>query len=206
MAKIPKHKEVRRKRIIAGIIAVSVIIVILASALAYYLMSMAKYDFDDTRSWFDKKGDAYGLNIFASTNGMGEFSDGTLSFLEGDYEYLFIYEWAYKGEIASDILVISPLFHTKDGIPEAFAAMRYENSTRYAYFFVDEDWKKEMPNTMLFWGDIYENEKEFSFNEAQKGVYYDKVEDKRGRIRGPGPLIGDLSRETQEKKTFVRIN
>lgn len=165
--------------------------------------------------WFYAEGRGYVLDVFKATEGRARYTDEGIDYKEGEYDTLFTFESFYRGipftEFYGDRkggMAVSPYFVPDDGILNAFIMEKRIDGQWHAYFFVDEDWKREHPDTIIYYGTAYEFEKRFEFGQVADGIYYDEIIDVeriKGNVHSMGPLIGDITREDQINKTVVRI-
>ena len=160
------------------------------------------------------------LNIDFITNGSSFIdSQGQQIRLE-DISTVFTIEGYYKGnyfkkefsdEEDNVLMRIDTSMTPGDGIIEGFILEKIENDVPIAYIFLDEDWKEQVGNTNIYWGDSWAFNKSFEFNSIQEGIYMEKIEDDKSRfsedykIRLYGIIVGDLTFEDNENKTLIKL-
>ncbi|MCF7861142.1 hypothetical protein K9M79_02765 [Candidatus Woesearchaeota archaeon] len=108
---------------------------------------------------------------------------------------------------------VSPNMIPSDGIIEGYVIFDVINDTPAYRIFVDEDWKKRVQPTNIWWGFGHGNQKEFEFNEVKRGIYMDTVYDNPSsfsddyKVHYYKLFIGDMTEEkiaaSNDKLTFV---
>jgi hypothetical protein len=110
---------------------------------------------------------------------------------------------------------IGPNMIPSDGIIEAYIVFDIINKTPTYRIFVDEDWKKRVQPTNIWWGFDHSNQKEFEFNEIKRGIYMDTVYDDPSsfsedyKITYNKLFVGDMTEikltASDEKMTFLVV-
>ena len=99
-------------------------------------------------------------------------------------------------------LIIGPEMDPDDGVVEAFILGKYEEDEFAFYIFLDEDWKKQIPDTnILYANDLDESTvRKYDFTSYTKGIYIDKVKgDFDWFLSSPrkgGVFVGEINKET----------
>ena len=70
----------------------------------------------------------------------------------------------------------------EDGVIEGFMIEKIENDKPLVYIFLDEDWKKQVKDTKILWGNSWAFNKSFEFKSIEKGIYLEVIEDDRSRF------------------------
>jgi len=92
-----------------------------------------------------------------------------------------------------------------DKVMEIFVAERIIEDEHKVFIFVDDGWKRAMPNTNIIWGRYFDRIKRFSFREIADGIYMDEINDDPSRfgynyqLVYSGILIGNLTKEQAQK-------
>lgn len=200
------------------IIWISLIVVI---ALALVIINIPKKGVytKDAEKWIETKGTEKKIIVEEITEGTGFVDDMGQQLRVGTIETVFDYEGFYKGnhfkreyvENNRIIMRINPSMNPNDGIIEGFIVEKIEDDKPVVYIFVDEDWKKNMPLTNIFWGRNFEFEKAFTFTQVSNGIYMNKIEDDISRfsedykVHAGGIVVGDITREDDVNKTLIRL-
>jgi len=200
----------KKKRLniwISSIIIVGLIIIVSSLIIYFVPEEEAPYYSDDPLTWVEDKKEIKEINIDKVTEGQGyvDFNGqqlitaeiGTVFSYEGWYDGIYFREW-YTDLNGNTLMKITLEMNPNDGIIEGFVVERIIDSKPIIYVFLDNDWKTKLPDTRIYWGKRYQNEKDFEFLEVSSGVYMDKVEDDINRFENNfnlhhgGVYVGDL--------------
>ena len=146
-----------------------------------------------------------------------EGTDTTLFSLQGVYLGKSFTNTFFEEEVI--VMRISKQLKPNNGIIEGYIAQRIEDEQTKdisSYIFLDEDWKKLLPNTRVFWGSRYQYNEDYDFNEISEGIYMMKIKDDPNRffegfrISSGGIAVGDLipsdiSENNIINRTFMRL-
>ncbi|PLW80901.1 hypothetical protein C0585_00320 [Candidatus Woesearchaeota archaeon] len=167
-----------------------ILILVIAGNIYYFFFFTGEHYSNNPKNWIDETEN--GFNIDVEEAGKGEsYVDGTGSQQEKTLGTVFSSEGWYKGNYfprnyyENDKLVMSinQEMDPNDGVIDGFILERLESDGVYAYIFIDEDWEKSIPNTMVYYGKEYENEVLFDFSEQPKeGIYMMKIKDTQDRF------------------------
>jgi len=155
---------------------------------------------NDPADWVDQAEEGYGVDIEEATRGKGEFNFANQQLLIGIESHAFSYEGLYNGNFFSlthidargkIAMAITPDMIPDDGILQGIMVERYFNKSIETHIFIDEDWRKALGDSInIVWGGDYSQSRPFVFNEVQKGIYHDFVQDDRGRLKDFGSTGG----------------
>ncbi|MEM2131547.1 MAG: hypothetical protein QXR96_03415 [Candidatus Woesearchaeota archaeon] len=189
------------------------IIFLLFGVLSFFLLIKNK---ENQSNWIEKNK----INLERATEkrsyqnyiGQQSYELDTVFFHEGIY--LGKYFKDYYSENNQIKLRFSELLK-KDNIPDAYIFEKkelIENEKKLiVYIFLDEDWKNQISETNIIWGNNYQNIKKFSFSEKNKvseNIYIEKIEDDKERfssdykIHYSGIYVGKITKEQVEKNDF----
>ncbi len=117
----------------------------------------------------------------------------------------------YRDRATDKLLMrISPELHPDDGIPEGYVIEMDENGKPTLYIFLDEDWRREIPNTKIQYGKRFQTTVPFNFDkptEKKQGIYIIKMPDDPERLtkgyatHHGGVMVGDLT--DADKSTMI---
>jgi hypothetical protein len=101
-------------------------------------------------------------------------------------------------------MLIGNKINPNDGVINGLVIAKLNAKVYDIYIFVDEDWKNQIKNTNIVWGDDFSNkatlkEKKFDFSKSNNGVYYDIVRSITWKNYNPvngGILVGDVNKNT----------
>jgi len=172
---------------------------------------------DNPKDWIESTGNGVKeVNTEEATQEMSYINYIGQQYFSPDIETVFIHDGMYLGNYFVDdysddqgnlLIQFTQELNPSNGIPEGFILERLEGKTPFAYIFLDEDWKKNIGDTNLIWGKEYQNLREFRFNVAKPGIYYDKITDDPARfsdnyrIHEGGIIVGKVTlQEIQELK------
>ncbi len=143
------------------------------------------------------------------------YNDGTIyaafqtyGLYHGDY----FSSYAQDGTLA--VIELGPNMDPNNGIMQVFVVESFEEGIPYIHLFVDEDWKKVMPQTNLIWGKNFSNQQPAQFTEIAQGIYHTQVQDELDRFIQPqegvwqqvgGMLVGDMTREDWFSNTLDEV-
>lgn len=116
------------------------------------------------------------------------------------------------------LMEISPYLSPEDGIIQGFIMAKSEGGPYVFYLFVDQDWRDEIKDTRIMYGNDFADAgtlkiRNYQFNEIQPGIYMDKIDD-AGDWYGHDPvlggiILGQISKEDIEKNnvnsTFILV-
>lgn len=203
------------------LVIASIIGAILLFLVVFFSKEIEPYYSDDPRTWVeDKIGGAKEINVDKVTKGEGFVDFNGVQLRHEEIATVFDYEGFYKGEFfrrdykdddGNVLMSISPNIKPNDNTIEGFMVEKFENNDLVVYIFLDEDWKRGVGKTNIFWGKDYEFDKEFSFNLVSEGVYMDKIIDAKERFSDDlrmhfgGIIVGDLTRDNDVNATLIRV-
>ncbi|MBI2139480.1 hypothetical protein HYU14_01040 [Candidatus Woesearchaeota archaeon] len=185
-------------------------VVLLIALMAYLFYPKKPYYSDDPKDWVEDKGKGVReINVDKATGGAGYVDFNGLQYETGTIGTVFAYDGWYHGSYFREeyadlddgkvLMRISPQMKPYDGIIEGFMVEKVIDEKPYVYIFLDEDWRKSVFNTTVFWGKFHQSDKEFNFSfEASKGIYMDWVEDDMERfengynIHDGGVWVGEI--------------
>jgi len=191
------------KTVIVGVIVLTVI-----AGLAYFLLLPAKpYYSDVPKDWTGRTAKGITVDIEKATKGQSFDNGRNQYFLVNGTRTSFKYEGFYKGnyfekEYAENGEVKMRIGNTlkpDDGIIEGIATERISDGVYEVLVFVDEDWRRQMPNTNIIWGAKYQLSKPYSFTPVRDGVYLSIIEDDPERFGDnhrtsyAGIIVGDIN-------------
>ncbi|MBR9675652.1 hypothetical protein GOV05_01440 [Candidatus Woesearchaeota archaeon] len=132
---------------------------------------------------------------------------GTMFSTTGYYQNV-AFDKEYISSSGTIFMRITNNMTPNDGVIEGILFERVEDDKLFAYAIVDEDWKKNLPNTIFRWGEFLQNTKNYEFKEISDGVYLDKVEDDPNRfLLGLGMHQGGVQLGVfGEKNTLIFLN
>ncbi|MEK6808949.1 MAG: hypothetical protein AABY14_04640, partial [Nanoarchaeota archaeon] len=151
----------------------------------------------------------------SATKGSSYIDDLGLQYNDKEISTAFTYNGFYNGEyfdrefINGDgkiLMRISKDMKPNDGVIDGFIIEKILDKKPFVYVFVDEDWKKSLGRTYIWYGKNYEHKKIFSFKEISEGIYMDSFEDDSERfleqytIHFGGIIVGDISEEKIKNK------
>lgn len=205
------------------ILIIAIIFIIIVIPIIFYFLSIEEPAYiysDDPKTWVEEKDGVKKINIDKVTRGEGYVDFNGLQLRHEEIETVFDYEGFYKGdyfrreyvdENGKILMKVTPDIKPNDGIIEGFMIEKFENNELVVYIFLDEDWKRNIGNTNIFWGKSYEFDKEFSFNLISEGIYMDKIIDVKERFSDDlrmhfgAVIVGDLARDDDVNATLIRL-
>jgi hypothetical protein len=156
------------------------------------------------------RGNVKEVNVEQITSGSGhldmfgqQFDNGKISTVFGysGFDHGEFFEYEYRDEQDKLMMRITNEMEPFNGVIEGFAVANIVDNKPIVQIFLDEDWKREVGDTFIWYGVGYKNYKEFNFNEISEGIYSDSIEDDPGRFMAEftlhlgGVIIGDVSKE-----------
>lgn len=215
-----------QKKSITLIIIGLLVILVLISILVFFRKSPEKIVYsDDPKIWVNEpepniieidadlatKGDSYIDNTGQQYDGNGVF---TVFGLDGVYKGAY-FEHEFVDDRGNILMKVRPNFNISDGVIEGIIMIDIKDKIK-VNIFVDEDWKKKIGKTNIFYGKMFENHKDFEYNEVKTGVYYDTFYDDPSRFNDDftehngGILVGDITEKhikdlSIEGTTFMRL-
>jgi len=205
----------QKKLVVLGFVLVIVIV------LAFLLIRPAAVEFgENPEDWVKADGELRRIDIAEATGLNGFFDESGVQLRYPDLTTALGLEGSYKGarfareyraEEGSLLMRITPDMTPNDGVIEGFILERKEGTKLVAYLFVDEDWKKLVRPTNIAWGRSFGSERAAEFQEISPGIHLDKVEEDLGRFsdnflgHSGGIVVGDMSRESTQGRTFIKI-
>ena len=160
------------------------------------------------------------LNIDVITNGTGFIDLIGQQIRTEDVSTVFTLEGYYIGNYLKDefidengktLMRIGSSMDPEDGVIEGFMIEKIENDKPLVYIFLDEDWKKQVKDTKILWGNSWAFNKSFEFKSIEKGIYLEVIEDDRSRFSKDygmsfyGVIVGDITQEDTENKTLIML-
>lgn len=169
----------------------------------------------DPKDWIENNT----ISVEASTNGTGVLTSESVQYLTEDLFSEFIFDGYYQGEYfkkgIEGKIEITNNFDPDDGILQILLVNKLEDNISKVLIFLDEDWRRKIVPTSIWWGINYENNKMFNFNnEISRGVYLDTIDDSDRFVEGfnvhfGGVAVGDITQNKidndEANVTFVRI-
>ena len=137
-------------------------------------------------------------------------NEQTIFAMQGVYNGIVFSSTFFQDE--QPLMKITKKLKPNDGVIEGYIVQRIENATTKdisSYIFVDEDWKKALPNTQVLWGAKYQYNKEYDFNEISTGIYMMKIKDDPERfiegflISQGGIAVGNIVPEDIENNNII---
>ncbi|MEM3374449.1 MAG: hypothetical protein QXE31_04475 [Candidatus Woesearchaeota archaeon] len=189
------------------LLLISIIIIFIIFFTAYNLNSK-----NNPKNWIIKNN----ISVYKATDKLSyQNYIGQQTF---DLDTVFIHSGIYLGkpfksfyEENNQIKIRFSEQLKKDNIPDAYIFEKKENEDLVVYIFLDEDWKKQIPDTNIIWGKNYQYVKKFSFNEKneiQKGIYMEKIIDDPERfmnnykIHLSSIFVGKITKEDIENNDY----
>lgn len=77
------------------------------------------------------------------------------------------------------VMMVNPYLEPGDGVIDAYISMKEGSEDMILEFYLDEDWKKEVGDMDIYWGENFTNDREFEYIEISDGVYRDRMEMKK---------------------------
>ncbi len=207
-----------KKAVSALVIIVIIISIILAvTYLSEKPIAQQKYS-DNPADWV-KQGE---INVEQATKGTSYINEIGQQYSDTETSTVFELEGYYKGEYFNTEyadssgrtkMKLTNEMKPNDGIVEGFMTERKDQETEkwIVDIFVDEDWKKQVGATNIYWGTLYRQNKQFVFDEISPGIYHDQIIDdsdrllENARIRTFGIIVGDVTREETAGKTLMKL-
>lgn len=162
---------------------------------------------EEPQNWISKKPGVVMVDVAKVTKGKGVWNENNQQYRVGSDFTAFAYEGSYHGDgFATSYLDennrvrmrITQELKPNDGVLDGIIVERVVNNTVEAWIFLDNDWKQQVPNAVIWWGKTYERRRPFAWKELTAGVYVDMVVDDRARFNSDwsasqgGVLVGDM--------------
>jgi len=172
--------------------AIAVIALILIGIIVYAILKPPKIYFsEDPKTWVEKKDiTTKTVNVEKVTQGQAYDHVSDLYLSINGTTTAFLYEGFYDGEYfkkeyfkdGKAVMRVGPDMEPNDGVIEGIVTERVNNGKYEVHIFLDEDWKKQIPDTNIIWGRFNDRVKPFEFNEVSSGIYMDQIEDDPARF------------------------
>ena len=214
---MPAKKDMSKKLVKALVIIIIVIALLLA--IVYLFAEKPQTQYSDNPADWVKQGK---IDVEQATKGTGYINEIGQQYRDLETSTVFETEGYYKGNQFFDEATvdgktkmrITTDMKPNDGVIEGFMTERKDEKTDkwIVDIFVDEDWKKQVGQTNIYWGIMYVQEKQFVYNEISPGIYYDQIIDdsdrllENARIRTYGIIVGDITKENTKGKTLMRLS
>ncbi|MFA6088884.1 MAG: hypothetical protein WC755_03395 [Candidatus Woesearchaeota archaeon] len=189
----------------------------------------SKFVVDNTNSVTNEKTNIIDVSYITSDKSHVEASSQYYDIPESNFHTLFSLDGYYKGVYFKEEIVdtedkslmkLSREMNPNDGAIDGFIVQRINEVDKRnisTFIFVDEDWKRTIFNTKIFYGSKYNKSADFIFNEIKKGIYVTEISDDPLRytedyaISSGGIAVGDLTSEiiqsgNVENSTFMRLS
>lgn len=200
-----------KKVMIIGVILLLIILIGI-----YLLAKPPSKEYSDNPSDWIEKGE---INVDQTTKGTSYMDEVGQQYRDEDTRTVFEIESYYKGDQFYDEAIkdgkvkmrITNDMTPGDGVIDGFMTEKYEDGKWIVDIFVDSDWKQQIPQTNIFWGTMYDQEKKFVFTEISRGIYHDQIIDdserlfEDARIRTFGIIVGDITKGDTSKKTLMKL-
>ena len=93
-----------------------------------------------------------------------------------------------------------------NGIIEGFIVETFEDGIPVAHIFLDEDWKRQLGDTYIYWGASFGQSRQFHFTASEGGIYADAITDeperfeKAYKLHRGGIIVGDVTPQKLEQE------
>lgn len=163
------------------------------------------------------------IDVEQATKGTSYINEIGQQYSDSETRTVFETEGYYKGNYFNTEYIdesngktkmrITTAMKPNDGIVDGFMTERKDKKIGkwVVDIFVDEDWKKQVGQTNIYWGKFYMQNKQFVFNEISPGIYHDQIIDdsnrllENARMRMFGIIVGDATKEDDAGKTVMKL-
>tara|TARA_Y100000310_G_C20679711_1_gene815174 strand:+ start:1116 stop:1736 length:621 start_codon:yes stop_codon:yes gene_type:complete len=196
-----------------------VVLVVLVTAGIIFLKPVSREYSPDPATWIESNGGVSSIDVSRATRGKGYLDTNGLQYETDEIGTVFTLEGWYGGEYFKNeyvdengrvLMRITEHMKPGDGIPEGFILEKIENNKPTIHIFLDNDWRKKIAKTAIYWGVAYENEEPFDFSEDIRGIYHNTVEDDAERfqnnfnLHSGGVWVGNLKED--ETSTIISLS
>lgn len=207
------------KKLVTALIIIIITIAVLLAVTHLSEKPAVQQQYSDNPADWVKQGE---INVEQATKGTSYINEIGQQYNDAETSTVFELEGYYKGEYFNTEYTdenrrtkmrLTNKMNPNDGIVEGFMTERKDSETEkwIVDIFVDEDWKKQVGKTNIYWGTMYLQNKQFVFAEVSPGIYHDQIIDdsdrllENARIRTFGIIVGDLTREETAGKTLMKL-
>jgi hypothetical protein len=204
------HINASKKGVNLVLVSLLVIVLVIVGIIIYTLLPqkpVEPYFQDSPETWIEEKDNIKTINVDKVTKGEGFLDSQGQQYITKDIGTVFSYHGFYKGQFfrreytkdEKTIIKISNNMDPNDGIIEGFVIEKLKDNTPTLYVFLDEDWKKKVFETKVYFGRSFQNEQEFDFSQqTTSGIYMNEILDDITRFENNyathlgGVWVGDL--------------
>jgi len=207
------------KKLVSALAIIIIIVAIILAITYIFAEKPVSTQYSDNPSDWVKQGE---ISVEQATKGTSYINEIGQQYNDAETSTVFELEGYYKGEYFNTEyadsngrtkMKLTNEMKPNDGVVEGFMTERKDEKTGkwMVDIFVDEDWKKQVGETNIYWGTMYKQNKQFVFDEVSSGVYHDQIIDdsdrllENARIRTFGIIVGDVTREETEGKTLMKL-
>jgi len=207
------------KKVVSTLAIIIIIIAIILAIMYIFAEKQGPTAYSNNPTdWVDKGT----IDVEQATKGTGYINEIGQQYRDASTSTVFETEGYYKGNQFFDEATvdgkikmrITNEMNPNDGIIDGFMTERKDDKTGkwIVDIFVDEDWKKQVGLTNIYWGTMYKQEKQFVYAEINQGIYHDQIIDdsdrllENARIRTFGIIVGDITKESTKGKTLMKLS
>jgi hypothetical protein len=192
-----------------------VILILLAAFIIYLTYKPQQITFSEKpKDWIKSINQTSSMiNTIEATAGKGYYEQKTQYIMYKNSIASLKYIGYYNGEFFQNeylkdnhaILRVQETLTPNDGTADIFLIQTFEEEKPVIYVFLDNDWKKLIPETNAVWGSEYQYERRLSLQELKPGIYFDKITDEERFYKleeGPVQKTGGLLIGNTDSKSF----